>query len=115
MSLIELFTNSRQDSQLRHLSTQLEYGTRSDVNAAAKAQRVAENVGELNLMMLVVMRGLLDKGILTYDDLGRYFAQLDSLDGKADGKVTLDDVRNALGLKPPPAAGAARPDPRKSP
>ncbi|MEK7468133.1 MAG: hypothetical protein AAB074_12020 [Planctomycetota bacterium] len=112
MSLIGMFVNARQDSQLRQLSTQLEHAGGHDVKAAARAQRVAENVGELNLLMLVTMRALLDKGILTYEDLGRYFAQLDSLDGKADGKITLEDVRNALGLKaPPPAARNIRRSP----
>ena len=104
MSLIEIFRNSRQDSQIRHLQTQLEYGSGKDVRDAAKANRVAENVGELNLLMLVTLRALLDKGIVTYEDLGKYFAQIDAIDGKADGKITLEDVRNALGLRPPGAA-----------
>jgi hypothetical protein len=115
MSLIGLFGISRQDSEIRRLSTQLDYAGSQDVRAAARANRVADNVGELNLLMLVSMRALLDKGILTYEDLGRTFAQLDSLDGKADGKITLEDVRNALGLKPPPAAATAPRNPGKSP
>jgi len=101
MSLIDIFTNTRQDSQIRRLQTEFEYSTGRDVRGAAKAQRVAENVGELNLLMLVTMRALLDKGVVTYEDLGRYFAQIDAIDGKADGKITLEDVRNALGLRPP--------------
>ncbi|MCE9583454.1 MAG: hypothetical protein K8T20_13290 [Planctomycetes bacterium] len=101
MGLIDMFRDMRQDSQIRRLSTELENSTGQDVRASVKAQRVAENVGELNLLMLVTLRALLDKGILTYDDLGKYFAQIDAIDGKADGKITLEDVRNALGLRPP--------------
>lgn len=101
MSLIEIFQNSSQNSAIRRLDTELEFATKGNVQAAARVERVAQNVGELNLLMLVTMRALLDKGILTYEDLGRYFDQIDSIDGKADGKITLEDVRNALGLRPP--------------
>jgi len=107
MGIINMFTNMRQDSQIREMSAQLAHSGGSDVRAAARAQRLAENVGELNLLMLVTMRALLDKGILTYEDIGKYFAQLDALDGKADGKISLEDVRNALGFQPPPTAAEA--------
>jgi hypothetical protein len=101
VGLLDIFRDMRQDSQIRQLRTDLESSTGPDVRAAAKIDRVAQNIGELNLLMLVTLRALLDKGVLTYDDLGRYFAQIDAIDGKADGKISLEDVRNALGLRPP--------------
>lgn len=103
MGLIDLFRDMRQDSKIRSLETELASDAGKDARAAAKLDRVAQNVGELNLLLLVAMRALLDKGVLTYEDLGRYFAQIDAIDGRADGKITLDDVRNALGLRPPGA------------
>lgn len=103
MGLIDLFRDMRQDSKIRSLETELASGAGKDARSAAKLDRVAQNVGELNLLVLVAMRALLDKGVLTYEDLGRYFAQIDAIDGRADGKITLDDVRNALGLRPPGA------------
>lgn len=105
MSLIELFHSTRASSAIRRLDTSLDFAARDSARAAARLEQVAQNVGELNLLMLVTVRALLDKGIVTYEDIGRYFAQIDAIDGKADAKITLEDVRNALGLRP--AAGGA--------
>lgn len=96
------FHELHQNDQLHRLTTMLAYEGARTQKAADRINALAGNVGEVNLLVLVTLRILLDKNIISWDEVRAYLAKLDGLDGKVDGKITLDTVRAALGLQPPP-------------
>jgi len=70
---------------------------------------VEDDVGALGLVILGLVGMLVEKGVITRDDLLGHLHRIDGLDGAADGKVTPDQVRAALGL------AVATPAPRPTP
>jgi uncharacterized protein YceH (UPF0502 family) len=75
--------------------------------------RVAEDLGALGLVLMGLVGLLVEKGILTRDELLAQLRRVDELDGVADGKVTPEQLRVALGIAPadpgpPPAPVSMR-------
>ncbi len=66
---------------------------------------VNDDLGAVSLVLLSLVGTLLDKGVITRDDLLAHVRSVDRLEGVADGKITTDELRKALGL--------ARPRPRR--
>lgn len=74
--------------------------------AASRARRrirtsVADDVGALGIVLLSLVGTLVEKGVLTRDELLAHLRRVDELDGVADGKVTPEQLRVALGIAPP--------------
>ena len=74
--------------------------------AASRARRriragVGDDVGALGLVLLSLVGTLIGKGVLTREELLAHLRRVDELDGLADGKVTPEQMREALGIVPP--------------
>lgn len=86
--------------------------------AASRARRrvradVAGDVGALGLVLLGLVGTLVEKGVLTNEELLAHLRRVDELDGVADGKVTPDQVRAALGLAQPDPGPTVVPKPKR--
>lgn len=77
-----------------------EIDTRILVRSLAHARgrrRIGDDLGTLGLVLLGLISSLLEKGVLTRDDLVAHLREIDR-----SGRVTPDHVRAALGLEPEP-------------
>lgn len=63
--------------------------------------RLAEDVGGLGLVLMGLVGLLIEKGVITRDELLAHLRRVDTIDGFADGKVTPEQLRVALGIAPP--------------
>lgn len=86
--------------------------------AASRARRrirakVEDEVGALGLVLLSLVGTLVEKGVLTRDELLAHLRRVDELDGVADGKVTPEQLRVALGITPPEPEAPIAPVPKR--
>ena len=54
------------------------------------------DVGFLSLLVLGILDGLEEKGLVTREDLAALMEEMDALDGAKDGKVNVQILRNLL-------------------
>lgn len=73
--------------------------------------RIEEDVGALGLVLLGL---LIEKGTITRGELLGHLQRVDRIDGGADGKVTPQQVRAALGIAPPDPGPPPAPAPTRS-
>ncbi|HEX5138511.1 MAG TPA: hypothetical protein VFY93_16175 [Planctomycetota bacterium] len=103
----ELFLNACEYAQVRGLARSLAH-VRGRGRLAADLR---DDLGTLGLVLLGLIGSLVEKGVVTREEILAHLRRVDEIDGAADGKVTPDQVRDALGLaaKPSrPATGVRR-------
>lgn len=74
---------------------------------------LGQDVGALCLVLLGLVGTLVEKGVITRDELLGHLRRVDALDGAADGKVSPEALRAALGFAPPDPGPPPAPLPRK--
>jgi len=62
---------------------------------------IENEMGSLGLVMLALVKSLIDKGIISTDDIQDAFKNLDALDGEMDGKIDLAFLRSSIGVVGP--------------
>lgn len=72
-----------------------------------------EEVGALGLMLLGLVGTLVEKGVITREELIAQLRKVDEIDGAADGKVTPEQVQAALGIARPDPGPKAAPVPTR--
>jgi len=88
---------------------------RADRRAGRRVEALEDEVSFLALTLLSLVAGLVEKGVLTEDELRERLKRLDGADGIVDGKLSPDALRGALGLprEPTPEPEAPRPSTRR--
>lgn len=103
-----MFPEQAEAAHLRKISGTLSGMASGQRMGADQVRKVAENLGFLNLLLMSLVRSLVDKGVLTQQDLFDKLKELDTMDGQQDGKLNPDVLRGLLGFPvtkaPPPAA-----------
>ena len=90
-------------------------GRGADRRAKAARSDIEDDVGVLALVLLSLVGSLVEKGVLAEDELLAHLMRLDGLDGVADGKLTPDALRGALGLAREKRQEPATPTPAPKP
>jgi len=113
MGLYEIFfPEQAQAEHLRNIATSMRRRQRSGERSSVPAE-LEEDVGTLCLVLLGLVGTLVEKGVITREELLEHFRRVDTLDGAADGKVSLDALRAALGFAPPDPDRPPAPVPRQ--
>jgi len=100
---------NKMEEQMRSRSRAHRNARRRD---AAERDELEEDVGFLTLTLMGLIRSLVDKGLITRDQLQAEMQALDLTDGEADGRLEPDAAREAFGMEPPPPEPEA-PTPRR--
>ena len=79
---------------------------RSGRRASRQREELETDVGFLALTLLSLVRSLVDKGVLSAEELRAHMRELDAADGVEDGRLDPDAARDSLGAPAP-----ARPEP----
>jgi len=112
MELLDLFLSPQHESdRIKRLSRQIaSRSKREKANSALK--RTRDDVGFLALSLLAIVRILEEKGLMTEREFLDRILSLDTMDGLADGKIEMDQLRRALGFA---AGGAMRASAKRVP
>ena len=106
MSLLDyMFMNFYTASRVRGMDERL---SAMAARKPAKSSKVNDLQADLNSVALVCMAlvgTLVEKGVISEVDLEMHLNALDDLDGKADGGLDVNAVREALGMKPVKRSG----------
>jgi hypothetical protein len=87
-----------QSTKIRELTDELAAAQRKGRKASRSLDDLARDVGLLILLQLLTLRTLLDKGLISREDLHARMMEIDKLDGIGDGRVDPDALRRILGL-----------------
>ena len=113
MGLYEIFfPEQAQAEHLRNIASAMQRQQRAGKRTSAPPE-LEEDVGALSLVLLGLVGTLVEKGVITREELLEHFRRVDTLDGAADGQVSLDALRAALGFPPPDPGPPPAPVPRK--
>ena len=103
--------------EFNKLEEQMRSRSRAHRNArrrdATERDEIEDDVGFLTLTLMGLIRSLVDKGLITRDQLQAEIQALDLTDGEADGRLDPDAAREAFDMQPPPAEPKA-PTPRRN-
>ncbi len=94
--------------QMRHMSVQ-----RSSSRAESRRSAdIEEDLGVVSLILLSLVKKLIEKGVITREELFSHIKELDALDGIKDGKLDINVFRGVMGLpkeeKPKPTPPAPK-------
>ena len=81
--------------------------------ASGQHKRLAENeedMGFLALILFSLLHKLIDKGVITREELFDHLKDVDGMDGIEDGKLDIGVLRGAMGLPRSVAEDAQQPD-----
>ena len=105
-----MFPEQAEAEHLRKISGTLSGMASGQKMGADQLRKVVDNLGFLNLLLLSLVRGLVDKGLLTQEEILDRLKQLDTADGYQDGKLSPGVLRGLLGFPvtqaPPPQPAA---------
>ena len=111
MSLMDwMFPEQAGAMHLRKISESM---GRQGRRVSSATRRVNDDVGFLALALLSLIGTLIEKGVISETDVLDHLKRLDTLDGAADGKISPDMLRGALGFASEPAAPKPAPKPRR--
>ncbi len=106
MGLKEFFFPEYAEAQnLKKVSRQMARKSRTGRRASKKAseaqkelENMEEDLGFLALVLMSLFNRLVEKDIISRDEVRDQLSEIDSLDGVEDGKLDLDMVRGAMGM-----------------
>ena len=100
MDLFEHFRLTNIEKSLDHLRQAV---SRPNPFAARQAdiETLQREVGELRLLVAVLYRAVLDKGLATEPEIHHLLSSLDSADGRRDGSFQGDPVTGVPRVEPP--------------
>ena len=111
MDMMDLFfPEAAEASHLRKISKSISAHQRAASRVAQTSTDVRDDLGFLALVLLSLVGKLVEKGVLTEQELREQLEKADRLDGLADGKIDPGLLRGALGLvqQPPEAPTPTR-------
>ncbi len=106
MSLFEyIFADEIKLQQLRDISKTLknqqifERGREKRLKKEQeKSDEINDDIGLLSLLMITVIKKLIDKGVITEQELLGELLEIDQLDGLKDGQLDINVLRGSVGL-----------------
>lgn len=106
MSLIQVLSNLFEtdfgrSQRLNHLSSELKGSHLRAAKASARNASLEADLSSLALLCIGLVAALVEKKVITEQDLLNHIQGLDTLDGVTDGKITMEAMREALGLAAP--------------
>jgi len=100
--LMHDFCTAREFNEIEEQTKRRARAMRRDRRSAARQREDLESdVGFLALTLLSLVRSLVEKGVLSPEDLRAHMRELDAADGVEDGKLDPDAARESLGMRPP--------------
>jgi hypothetical protein len=99
MSLMDFFFPEQAEAMhLRSIASSMRRRNRTERRSVRKAGDIEEDVGVLALALLSLIGSLVEKGVISEEELRAHIRRVDEADGVADGQLTPDVLRGALGL-----------------
>ena len=96
------FWTARELNEIEEQTRRRARALRRDRRSAARQREELESdVGFLALTLLSLVRSLVEKGVLSREELRAHMRELDAADGVEDGKLDSDAARDSLGVQPP--------------
>lgn len=98
------------DSGMGRGMTQQEYQDLSRKTSAGdleiRVKQLEEENGVLSLLFLAILRRLCETTDTCIEDITGILGEIDMLDGRADGRVDVKEIKQAFGIADPEPAGA---------
>ncbi|MCC6464938.1 MAG: hypothetical protein IT463_06305 [Planctomycetes bacterium] len=106
MSLIQVLSNLFEtdfgrSQRLNQLSSELKGSQLRAASAVSRNASLEADLSSLALLCLGLVASLVEKKVISEQDLLNHIQGLDTLDGFTDGKITMTAMREALGLAAP--------------
>ena len=110
MDLLDfLYPEHDQARHLRDIATSLRGRPVAESRAASRATKAIEgDVGSIALVCMSLVATLVEKGVITEEELRKHIEALDGLDARDDNSLEPNVLRGALGLKEPPTGTLPR-------
>lgn len=88
-----------QDSRIRDAEERARRAQRRGSEASVDSSRNRKDAEFHLLLTYALIRRLMDKRLITQEELMETFSELDGADGKDDCRVPVDVVKNAMGIR----------------
>lgn len=99
MELFDFFyPEQAQAAGIRNISRTMASQMRMAAVGSKASDAIREDVSFLALVTMSMVGLLVEKGVITQEEVSERIRKLDELDGVKDGKLNPDAVRGALGL-----------------
>lgn len=72
---------------------------RIEKNTKILARNRKKDIDTLTLVLLSIIKGLIDKEVITHEEIMNILEDLDVSDGKEDGRLNIGRLRNKFNLK----------------
>lgn len=110
MDLLDfLYPEHAQARHLRDIATSLRSRPAAESRASRRATSALEgDVGSIALVCMSLVATLVEKGVITEEELRKHIEALDGLDAREDHSLEPNVLRGALGMKEPPTTALPR-------
>lgn len=99
MDLVDaLFPQQAAASNLRNISTSLAGMSTAGRMTNDQLRKLAGDLGLVTLLLMSLVRSLVEKGVVTQEEITGRLQELDHADGVADGKLSPDALRAIMGV-----------------
>jgi len=110
MDLIDfLMPEPAQAMHLREIARAMREQTTGKQRLQRTAGRLENDVGAVALVCMALVAALIEKGVITEQDLKSQLGEIDKLDSFEDGRLDPNLLRGKMGLTQPVAPQPARP------